>query len=204
MRTRKIGLLAAVVLVACNGATTWPVDRSAGDWYAGPEAPGITIVEYGDYECPSCGATHRAIEEVRRTRPDVGVVYRHFPTRKHPNAILAAEAAEAAGAQRKFWEMHSRLLERQAEWYFRPDAATHFTRFASELGLDVARFDSDLASHRFRKKVLASKQAAGRVGVRGVPALFINGVRIRRPPLEAGGLREEIDQAEQRRRANPT
>jgi protein-disulfide isomerase len=188
-----------LLLLGCGGPTKWPVDRTPDDWYAGPEAAAITIVEYGDYECPSCGATHRAIEEVRRARPDVGVVFRHFPTRKHPNAILAAEAAEAAGAQGQFWAMHSRLLDRQEEWYFRPDAATHFARYGTEIGLDVARFESDLASHRFRSKVLASKQAAGRVGVRGVPALFIDGLRIQRPPLKAAELLEELSEAERKR-----
>lgn len=202
LRVVALLLVVGLVLVGCNDAPSPLLDRTPTDWYIGPAEPTLLIVEYGDYECPPCSAAHKAVEGVRRSRPDLGFVYRHFPTRKHPNAILAAEAAEAAGAQGRFWDMHALLLERQAEWYMRPDAGERFADLAGELGLDVPRFRADLSSHRARKRVMDAKQLAGRVGVRGAPVFFVDGRRMRRPPITAGDLLDEVSRAEDRRRSS--
>ena len=193
----------ALLVVSCNEGPSPLLERTPNDWYIGPANPSILIVEYGDYECPSCSGAHRAVEEVRQARPDLGFVYRHFPTRKHLNAILAAEAAEAAGAQGQFWAMHELLLERQAQWYMKPDARERFAKFAGQLGLDVPRFQADLASHRARQRVMDARKLARRVGVRGAPVFFVDGRRMRQPPIRARDLLDEVARAEKRRRAEP-
>ena len=194
-------LAAALGLAGCNDAPSPFLQRTPTDWYIGPAEPSLLIVEYVDYECPPCSAARKVVEEVRRSRPDLGFVYRHFPTRNHPNAILAAEAAEAAGAQGQFWAMHELMLERQAEWYMRPDAGERFAGFAGELSLDVPRFQADLGSHRARQRVMDAKKLAGRVGVRGAPVFFVDGRRMRSPPIRAGDLMDEVRRAEERRRS---
>ena len=186
-----------VLLMAREKETNWPVNRTPLDWYLGPSAPSIVVTEYGDYECPPCVSARRAVEGLRRARADVGFVYRHFPTRHHPNAVLAAEAAEAAGAQGKYWEMHALLLERQAEWYLHGDALTSFRRYAAELGLDPTRFDRDVIDHRYRRKILAAKEAAAAVGVRNAPVFFIGGRRLRQLPRTPDELIAEVGRGEQ-------
>jgi protein-disulfide isomerase len=136
----------------------------------------ITVVEYGDFECPWCkrAAPHiRSILEELDGR--VRFVFRHLPlTDVHPNAALAAEAAEAAGAQGAFWEMHDLLFEHQDALSL-PD----LVRYAGELGLDVTRFEADLRSGRFAARVTWDVNSAEESGVAGTPTYFINDVRYR-------------------------
>src|SRR2546430_12426040 len=116
-------------------ALTLPVSKR--DHIEGPADAAVTLVEYGDYECPHCGRAYPIIKDIqRRMGRRLRFVYRNFPLREsHPHAQQAAEAAEAAGAQGKFWEMHDRLFERQ----FALDGE-YLIEYAGDLGLDVARF----------------------------------------------------------------
>ena len=144
-----------------------PHDHARGDL----EAP-VTVVEYGDYECPYCGAAHpvtKQLTQVARIR----FVFRHFPiTTLHPHAELAAEAAEAAGAQGKFWQMHDWLYEHQ-----RTIASKDLAAAAAHLRLDVNRFEADLTAHRNEKTIRDHFMSGVRSGVNGTPTFFINGVR---------------------------
>ena len=155
------------------------------------------IVEYGDYECPKCSASHHVVQEALAARPDIGYVYRHLPSRTHVNAITAAEAAEAAGSQQRFWEMHDMLFEKQAEWYRQGNAIGTFRRYAAEIGLDAEQFEKDLATHRFRDVVVASQAGARNVGVPSAPALFVDGQRLKRVPRDATELLSELVPVEQ-------
>src|SRR5690348_15276899 len=123
---------------------------SSRDHMRGPTSSGLTLLEYGDYECPHCGAAHPVVQAVRwKMGARLRFVFRHFPlTQIHPHAEKAAEAAEAAGAQRKFWAMHDRLFAHQ-------DAldADSLLGHALSLGLDVARFAADLAQDVHRPRV---------------------------------------------------
>jgi protein-disulfide isomerase len=131
-------------------------------------------VEYGDYECPHCGAAHAIIDAVQaRMGPALCFVFRHFPlTTIHPHAEPAAEAAEAAGAQGKFWAMHDVLFENQEQL-----AGPHLLAYAEALGLAAGRFSAELADHVHAPKVREDFMSGVRSGVNGTPTFFINGVR---------------------------
>ena len=149
-----------------------PVDPDT-DHYRGPADAPVTIVEYGDFECPYCGQAEPIVRELLRDRGDVRYVWRHLPLSDvHPNAQLAAEAAEAAAAQGRFWEMHDRLLRNQ-------DALTprDLVAHAEQLGLDVDRFREDLHRHVHAGRVAQDVDSADLSSVSGTPTFFINDLR---------------------------
>jgi protein-disulfide isomerase len=142
-----------------------------------PDAP-ITLVEYGDFECPFCG---RAFPEIKALLHDLGskvrFVFRHFPlVEQHPHAETAAEVAEASGAQGKFWEMHDLLFRRQAAL-----ESEQLLAYAGELKLDVPRVARELQGHMHRDRVRGDFQSGVRSGVSGTPMFFINGRRHEEP-----------------------
>jgi protein-disulfide isomerase len=147
---------------------------SERDHAVGPRDAPVTLVEYGDYECPHCGAAHPVVNTLRRTLgPRLRFVYRHFPLATiHPHAPLAAEAAEAAGAQGEFWPMHDMIFEHQQALEPQDLAA-----YADALGLDTARFARELASHAHAGRVREHFSGGVRSGVNGTPTFFINGLR---------------------------
>lgn len=134
----------------------------------------VTLVEYGDYECPHCGRAYPIVKEVqRRLGAKLRFVFRNFPLNEsHPHAQHAAEAAEAAAAQGKFWEMHDALFERQNALDDR-----HLVSYAQALGLDESRFAHELRSHVYHDRVREDFLSGVRSGVNGTPTFFINGVR---------------------------
>jgi protein-disulfide isomerase len=144
------------------------------DHVRGPRTAPVTLVEYGDFECPYCGQAYPVVKELEaRMGERLRVVFRHFPlTEVHPHAAHAAEAAEAAGAQRRFWQMHDLLYERQ-------DALedADLIGYASELGLDLDRFQVELAQGMHRARVREDFMSGVRSGVNGTPTFFINGRR---------------------------
>jgi protein-disulfide isomerase len=137
------------------------------------DAP-ITLVEYGDYECPDCGSAGPFVRGLRRRLGDrLRFVFRNFPRIEiHPHAQPAAEAAEAAAAQGKFWEMHDLLFEHQQAL---EDA--DLLRYAAQLGLDVKRFERDLAEHVFAPRVHEDIRGGLQSGVDRTPTFFLDGVR---------------------------
>jgi len=146
----------------------------ANDWAKGPADAPVTLLEYGDFECPFCG---RAFWELKRLASAVGdrvrFVFRHFPlTQLHPHALLAAEAAEAAGAQGYFWEMYEVLFQNQQNLQ-----APALLNDAAELGLDIRRFTRDPQEHRYQQKVQRHFIEGVRSGVNGTQSFFINGER---------------------------
>ena len=134
----------------------------------------VTLVEYGDFQCPYCARAHAALTELMQQHGErVALVYRHLPlTDLHPFAAPAAQAAEAAGAQGKFWEMHDALFENQG--MLDEDA---LPAIASSLGLDAQRFERELGDGSHRARVEADVKQAGALGARGTPTFFINGER---------------------------
>ena len=149
-----------------------PVDPRR-DHIRGPKAAPVTVVEYGDFECPYCGRAEPAIRELLAGFGDVSYVWRHLPlTDVHPHAQLAAEAAEAAAAQGAFWEMHDTLLRHQDA--LRP---ADLAGYAAALGLDVERFTRDLRKHAYASRVAEDVDTADLGGVSGTPTFFVNGQR---------------------------
>jgi protein-disulfide isomerase len=144
------------------------------DWADGPADAPVTFVEYGDFECPHCGALESVLKELRRLAgPGMRFVFRHFPlTSSHPHAEIAAEAAEAAGAQGAFWPMHDALLANQQAL-----EVDDLVGYAAALGLDEDRVTADLASHVYEPMVREDFMSGVRSGVSGTPTFFINGTR---------------------------
>lgn len=145
-----------------------------GDHTLGPASAPVTLVEFGDYECPFCGAAQQSVREVLRVGGNrIRFAFRHFPLGEiHPHAKLAAEAAEAAGAQGRFWEMHELLFANQRA--LRPgDLLQH----AAAVGLDLTRFAAELEQHRHAAAVRQHFLSGLRSGVNGTPSFFVNDVR---------------------------
>jgi len=150
-----------------------PVNPKRDHIQGNPDAP-LTLVEYGDYECPFCGAAYPIVKQVQQRLGDqLCFVFRNFPlTQIHPHAQHAAEAAEAAGGQGKFWPMHDTLFENQHSLDDR-----HLVQYTTAIGLDVARFEMDLAAHTYAERVREDFLSGARSGVNGTPTFFINGRR---------------------------
>jgi Na+/H+ antiporter NhaA len=195
----KVGILSAAL---CSAAVAWAVVRATAllpprrrarallgtadslvdlaaavdpdrDHIRGPMEAPITMVEYGDFECPYCGQAEPVIRELLAGRGDVRYVWRHLPLSDvHPQAQLAAQAAEAAGEQGAFWEMHDMLLDHQDALRF-----GDLVRYAGELGLDVERFRDDLRRNTGAARVAEDVDSADLSGVSGTPTFFINGRR---------------------------
>ncbi len=145
----------------------------AGDHVLGPAHAHVTIVEYGDFECPICKQTAPGLKLLReRFAAQVRFAYRHFPLEEvHPHAMLAAEATEAAAAQGRFWEMHGLLFEHQSHL-----DARHLRRYAERLELDLARFAAEMDEHVYIQRVREHIESGRRSHVRGTPGLFLNGM----------------------------
>jgi protein-disulfide isomerase len=144
------------------------------DHIRGAEDAPVTLVEYGDYECPYCGQAEMVVRELLSSfGDDLRYVWRHLPLNDvHPNAQLAAEATEAAGSQGAFWDMHDKLLAHQDEI-----APRDLGRYAEELGLDQDRFWDELRHHQHAERVADDVGTADASGVAGTPSFFINGKR---------------------------
>ncbi|MEB2346487.1 MAG: DsbA family protein [Deltaproteobacteria bacterium] len=137
----------------------------------GPAEAEVTIVEYSDFQCPFCARVVPTLDQLRETYGDrVKLVYKHLPLRIHPEAPGAAAAAEAAGLQGKFWEMHDKIFANQREL-----SDAKYVEWARALGLDLARFEKDRRSEAVRARIAKDEAEANRLGVSGTPAFFING-----------------------------
>lgn len=154
-------------------ALTLPVSPDR-DHIRGPVDAPVSLVEYGDYQCPYCAGTRPIVDEVQnRMGDELQFVFRHFPiTTVHAYAEIAAEAAEAAGAQGRFWDMHDVLFENQDQL-----TPSYLRAYAGALGLDTERFDRELAGHVYADRVREDFMSGVRSGANGTPTFFINGVR---------------------------
>ena len=150
------------------------VPVNARDHIRGSAQAPVVMIEYGDFECPACGQAYFVVKELESTFGDtLAVVFRHFPLATvHPHAALAAEAAEAAHAQKRFWEMHDLLFENQ-----RRLSVPDLLAYAATLGLDGARFARELSEHKHADKVHDDFMSGVRAGVSGTPTFFVNGMK---------------------------
>jgi Na+/H+ antiporter NhaA/predicted DsbA family dithiol-disulfide isomerase len=212
----KVGVLAAAL---CSSAVTWVVFRATAllpgrlrlrvlagasdaivdlvapvdprrDHLRGPRDAPVTVVEYGDFECPYCGQAEPVLRELLAERGDVRYVWRHLPLSDvHPQAALAAEAAEAADEQGAFWGMHDLLLQNQGNLR-RPD----LIGYAQDLGLDVERFEDHLRRHAAADRIAEDVDSADLSGVSGTPTFFVNGRR-HQGAYDIATLTSEVRQA---------
>jgi formate-nitrite transporter family protein len=183
-----------------GGRLTPPVRES--DHVSGPDDAPVTLVEYGDFECPHCGRAHPIVQSIQRQLGSrLRFVFRHFPlTEIHPHAKHAAEAAESAGAQGRFWEMHDALFENQDA--LEDDA---LIRYADDIGIDAEQTARDLETGTYATRVRDDFRSGVRSGANGTPTFFVNGERYDGPWADETkflrALREFVEEAESGARA---
>ena len=159
------------------------------------DAP-VTIIEFGDFQCPPCANLSEPINQLERDyRSRLRVVFRHFPLANHQHAREAALASEAAGLQGRFWEMHDLLYREQSVWSKAPDVRILFNAYAGMLGLNIDRFKKDMESEEAKARVASDEQKAGALGVTTTPTIFVNNHQVSPAHLNPAGLRGSIDTA---------
>lgn len=185
------GILVAIVVVMVGGFMLFGGSSSSSTTGTKVDAAKLTnadaqtigtgkvqVVEFGDYQCPACGAAHPALKQlVDQNSNDITFVFRDFPLQMHPNAKPAAYAANAAAVQGKFWEMHNKLYENQKEWVDLPDPTDVFVGYAQGLGLDVDKFKASLKDDAIVAKVQRGIDDGTAINVAATPTVYINGVQ---------------------------
>jgi protein-disulfide isomerase len=194
MKTNTIYIIVAVVALALilmlssQYLTGMSVSGTVGaltstDYIQGNKDAKTVLIEYGDYQCPACSAYDPMVKQVvSELGQNIAFSFRHFPLPQHINAPLAAYAAEAAGAQGKYWEMHSMLYEKQTLWAEQTNARDHFISFAKDLGLDVQKFQNDLDSQAIKEKVQNDLAGGRTAGVDATPTFYVNGNKVKDMP----------------------
>ncbi len=161
----------------------------------GPENAPVTLEEFGDYECPPCALFHPVAKMMEKEFGSrLRFVFRQFPLiQTHKHALAAARSAEAAGLQGKFWEMHDLLYANQATWHEATDVGPIFEGYATNIGLDLARFRRDVASEVVARRIFLDQKRANDLGVNGTPTVFMNGRELEFESLAPEKLRTLIN-----------
>jgi protein-disulfide isomerase len=156
----------------------------------GPANAPVKLEEFGDFQCPPCGMFHPILKQMKEEFGDqLQVTFREYPLANHQHAVPAASAAEAAGLQDKFWEMHALIFEHQKDWTTEFDARPIFEGYAKRLGIDVERFKRDVNSDRVQQRIFLDGKRARSMGVNSTPTVFINGREVPFQSLPADTLR---------------
>lgn len=192
-----VGLL--FLLRSGKSGTSFTAAPTPAPSMEGPRKPPagvvVTLEEFGDYQCPPCGALHPTLKQLKQEYgPSLNFVFRNLPlTTIHKNALAAAQAAEAARMQNRFWEMHDLLYENQDLWKDDINPQTIFWKFASDLGLDTARFSRDMADKQVKLRIEADQSAAAELDINGTPTLLIEGRQLRPEVTTPDGIRKGIE-----------
>src|SRR5689334_1947981 len=163
----------------------------------GPDTAPARLEEFGDFECPPCGMLHPILVQMHKEFGDkLQITFREFPLAPaHQHAIAAASAAEAAGLQGKFWEMHDLLYENQKTWHEAFDVRPIFEGYAKQIGLDMTRYQNDLNSNAVAERILNDGKRGHSMGVKGTPTVFLNGKEVPFESLPSDKLRPLINAA---------
>lgn len=162
----------------------------------GSERAPVDVEQFEDFQCANCAALEPAFKKIERDyETKLRIIFREFPLPNHEHAMDAAQAAEAAGMQNRFWEMHDLLFEKVWMWRKAPNPQLLFAEFASKIGLEVERFKKDLASDAVKARILADQERATSLGIIETPAFIINGQRLPNSALTNDGLRAAIETA---------
>jgi protein-disulfide isomerase len=191
MDKRFWGIVAAIVIVLIGifvitnhhnkGSNTLTSNAQPTHHVEGLNQDGITLLEYGDYECPYCGEYYPIVKQVEALYNQyITFQFRNLPlTQIHPNAFAGARAAEAAALQNKFWQMHDLLYENQDSWVDSGNPETYFVQYAQQLGLNINTFKQDFASDQVNNTINADVAAFGQTGAQeATPSFFLNGKQI--------------------------
>jgi protein-disulfide isomerase len=162
----------------------------------GPADAPVTLQEFGDFQCPPCGRLSEPINQLQRDyKEKLRLVFRNFPLINHLHARDAAYAAEAAGLQGRFWEMHDVLYREQAVWSNSADARALFAAYAGYIGLNTERFKLDMDSEKIKERVDADQKQGLSLGVKNTPTIFVNNKEIDPKSLNPAELRAAVDAA---------
>lgn len=168
-----------------NRIATTPVSRdkliASHSYVKGNRDAKVSLVEFGDFQCPACAAAYPIVEQLLafyKDNPNVNFVFRHFPLPQHQFALLSAESVEAAGAQGKYWEMYDLLYKNQNAWIASSDPLSVFVEYASQLKLDVNRFKTDVQQSKYSQSISEDQQQGLALGVNSTPTFFLNGIRM--------------------------
>jgi len=162
----------------------YPLDAvGSNDWVEGATSPSVVLVEYSDFECPYCAVYYAVVKQLTELYPDrLAVVFRNYPLSGHANAMPAAQAAEAAGKQGKFFEMHNLLFDNQDAWSSLADAASTFEGYARQLGLNMDQYRADVASQDIKDRIAQQVKSGDAAKIGGTPTFFLNGTKIQPKP----------------------
>jgi protein-disulfide isomerase len=173
-----------VVYTLMNQAPTYsPIEVADNDHVRGDRDAPVTIVVYADFQCPACATEHDAMMRLwPEINDDAHLIFRHFPiTTTHPNSWTASLYAEAAGRQGRFWEMHDALFQTQQIWSPLRSVEAEFDSYALELNIDIDRLHADMQDESLIEKIRADQRGGNTAGVRGTPAVFIEGRQLSQP-----------------------
>ena len=215
---RPFLIIALVLAIAIIGAmllirSSWkqsldgplPIPQAVSKTQAIPAQVVVTLEEFGDYQCPPCGELHPILKQLKQeSGPNLNFVFRNLPlTTIHKNSLVAAQAAEAARMQNRFWEMHDLLYENQNLWSDDVNPRTIFLKWAADLGLDTTRFARDLDSKQVKLRIEADQEAAAELGINGTPTVLVNGRQLRPEVTNAKGIQTAIEYVTSRK-ASPS
>ncbi|PYK92846.1 MAG: disulfide bond formation protein DsbA [Verrucomicrobia bacterium] len=162
----------------------------------GPANAAVTLEEFGDFQCPPCGALEGPLRQIERDyASSLRVIFRNFPFTNHEHAHEAAYAAEAAGLQGRFWEMHDLLYREQSVWAKSSDVQSLFDAYAGMIGLNLERFKKDVSGEQVKAKVEEDRKRGEVLGVRNTPTIFINDESVPPTSLNPSALRAAVDAA---------
>ena len=182
-----------------GGASTRTTGTSGAEppHILGPVGARVRIEEFGDFQCPSCGTLHPVLKKLESEYDSrVALTFREFPLAPiHPNALEAARAAEAAGLQGRFWQMHDLLYDYQSAWSDSKDVRSVFAQYAVNMGFDAERLRRDMDSQVVKERLAADQRRAVSLGVTATPTLFLNGREVSADALTESGLRSLIEVA---------
>jgi protein-disulfide isomerase len=204
-----LGLAAVGLLIYSTSSSkksSGTASSLASNHVMGDNKAGVTLIEYGDYECPACGAYYPIVKEVVTTyKTDILFQFRNFPLDQiHQNARAGARAAEAAAKQNKFWEMHDKLYETQKDWSQSGSVTTYFEQLASQIGLDINTYKNDYISASVNNLINADVKEAQKLGASGTPTFELNGSKLSQNPQSLDDFKKLIADAIKAKGVTPT
>ncbi|MBA2279545.1 thioredoxin domain-containing protein [Candidatus Saccharibacteria bacterium] len=201
MNKKTIGIIAGIVVAAAAFFyLTKPSDTSAGtpsNHTLGKGSSGVVLIEYGDFQCPACRAYHPVLKEVKAKYDElITFQFRNFPLESiHVNGRAGSRAAEAAGIQGKFWEMHDQLYENQPEWEKSGDPLSLYEGYAADIGLDVTRFTTDYKSKTVNSTINADIKEAQKIDATATPTFVLDGIKLEGTSASLESMSTFIDEA---------
>ncbi len=196
-------IVGAVILFKFKGSPAFnpPADPGklvrAENHMTGSKDAKVILVEFGDFQCPFCATAAPAVKQIReeyKANSDFSFVFRNFPLPQHQYAKLTAQAAEAAGAQGKYWEMLDVIYEKQNEWVGSSNTLETLVKYATDLGLDVPKFRDDVTHNRYTQQIETDLTDAGAIGVNSTPTFYLNGEKLN-TTSDYNTLKQKIDEA---------